>query len=138
MNALSERPRDARHYQRTELALAPDVAGARYWGVALDHSMLTYFEVDAHCEFPTHQHESEQITHVLEGALYFLIDGVEHCVGEGDVIAIPSNLSHAVYTRERAARAVDAWSPVLPAYRRAVSTPELTDTSSTAGVDHDQ
>lgn len=130
-------PRGARYYQRNELPLSPDVTGARSWGVALDHSLLTYFEVDAHCSFPMHQHESEQITLVLEGALYFLIDGVEHCVGEGDVIAIPSDLPHAAFTRDRAVRAVDAWSPVLPAYQRVVGTIEPAHASS-IGVENEE
>ena len=111
-----------RQYRRDDLALSPDVEGARFWAVALDNTLLTYFEVDAHCRFPVHQHESEQITHVLEGELFFVVDGVERCVGAGEVIAIPSHVSHAVFTREHAARAVDAWSPVLPAYRRAAGT----------------
>lgn len=108
---------DVRHYRREDLVLMPDVDGARFWAVALDHALLTYFEVDAHCTFPAHQHESEQITHVLEGELYFVVNDVEHRVAAGEVIAIPSQVPHAVCTRECRARAVDAWSPVLPAYR---------------------
>lgn len=119
---------DARHYRRNDLVLTPDVAGARLWAVALDNTLLTYFEVDARCEFPAHQHESEQITHVLEGELFFVVDGIEYRVGAGEVIAIPSQVPHAAFTRERTARAVDAWSPVLPAHRRVVDTP-LSDRS---------
>ena len=111
-----------RHYRRADLALTRDVEGARFWAVALDNTLLTYFEVDAHCDFPAHQHESEQITHVLEGELYFVVDGVERCVVAGEVIAIPGHVPHAVFTRENAARAVDAWSPVLPAYAHAIGT----------------
>lgn len=111
-----------RHYRRDDLALMPDVDGARYWAVALDQTLLTYFEVDAHCNFPSHRHESEQITHVLEGELYFVVDEVEYRVAAGQVIAIPGQVPHAVFTRACGARAVDAWSPVLPAYRRYATT----------------
>lgn len=113
---------DVRHYRQGDPVLTPDVAGARLWAVALDNASLTYFEIDAHCGFPAHRHESEQITHVLEGELFFIVDGIEYRVGAGEVIAIPSQVPHAAFTRERAARAVDAWSPVLPAHRRGVDT----------------
>ena len=37
-------------------------------------------------------------------------------VGVGEVMAIPANVHHAVYTRTLAAKAVDAWSPVNKKY----------------------
>ena len=39
---------------------------------------------------PTHSHESEQMTYVLQGALKFLINGEEITVREGEVLHIPS------------------------------------------------
>ena len=80
--------------------------------------MLTYFEVQAHSRFESHQHESEQITLVLEGELFFETGGQVIAVKAGEVIALPSNVPHAVFTREHAVRAVDAWSPVREDYRR--------------------
>lgn len=108
----------ARHYARDELALRPDVPGARFWSVGLEHALLTYFEVDANTSFPRHSHVAEQITHVLEGELVFAIDGLAEAivVRAGEAIAIPSNLPHAVHTRACSARAVDAWSPVPACY----------------------
>ena len=38
---------------------------------------------------PLHQHESEQITYILEGALHFLIDNREITVSAGEVLCIP-------------------------------------------------
>ena len=35
----------------------------------------------------------------------------------GEVIAIPANAPHAVFTREAAFKAVDAWSPVMDKYK---------------------
>ena len=43
---------------------------------------------------PTHSHESEQMTYVLQGALKFLINGEEITVREGEVLHIPSWIEH--------------------------------------------
>jgi amino-acid N-acetyltransferase len=90
------------------LRLRPDVLGARMWAVSLEHTMLTHFEVEPHTCFETHSHESEQITMVLTGQLFFEVAGTVHCVGAGEVIAIPSLVPHAVWTEDLAATAMDA------------------------------
>jgi quercetin dioxygenase-like cupin family protein len=64
-----------------------------------------------------HKHESEQITLVLEGTLYFKMSDKTVSVKEGEVIAIPSNIEHAVFTNDEFVRAVDAWSPVHQEYK---------------------
>ncbi|HEY6873201.1 MAG TPA: cupin domain-containing protein [Geobacteraceae bacterium] len=109
---------EMRYYPKERLRLADDVPGTRQWAVFLDRTMLTYFEVDPHSRFESHTHESEQITMVLEGVLYF--EQGEKIVGvkAGEVIAIPANAPHAVFTQEAAVRAVDAWSPVMDTYRK--------------------
>lgn len=106
-----------RYYPKGSLRLAADVPGAGQWAVALNKTMLTYFEVDPHCRFESHTHESEQITLVLEGELYFEQGDRVVAVKAGEVIAIPSQAPHAVFTREDAVKAVDAWSPVMEKYR---------------------
>lgn len=108
---------NARHYRTSDLAMHADVEGARYWSVALDKAMLTYFEVGAQCRFERHAHESEQITMVLEGVLHFELDDRSFVVKAGEAIAVPANVPHAVYTGDVPARAVDAWSPVPEKYR---------------------
>jgi quercetin dioxygenase-like cupin family protein len=82
------------------------------WAVALEHAMLSYFEVEPGCSFPPHEHEAEQITLVLEGELVFHIDGRQPIVVKaGDVIAIPAWVPHATSSGATPTRAVDAWSP---------------------------
>jgi quercetin dioxygenase-like cupin family protein len=88
------------------------------WAVALEQAMLTYFEIQPHKCFATHSHPSEQITMVLEGELFFAADGREFAVREKEVVAIPANLPHSVYTRDKNAKAIDAWAPVMPKYRK--------------------
>ena len=43
---------------------------------------------------PLHQHENEQISYVLEGALKFWIDEREIVVRAGEVLCIPPNMPH--------------------------------------------
>lgn len=112
---LSER---AIYFPRETLTLKSDVPGAKMWGIALEKTLLTFFKVAPHCRFERHNHESEQITMVLEGELFFELDNETFCVKKGEVIAIPSNISHAVFTRDKHVKAIDAWSPVMPQYVR--------------------
>lgn len=109
---------DIQYYPKGELPLKQNVPGAKMWAVALERSMLTYFEVEPNSRFDTHKHESEQITLVLAGVLYFEIQEQTIAVKAGEVIAIPSNAEHAVHTKTEAIRAVDAWSPVREEYRK--------------------
>ncbi len=105
------------YYPKENLKLINDVPGARQWAVSLEQTMLTYFEVDPHCRFESHAHESEQITMVIAGILYFEQGDKVIGVKAGEVIAIPSNAPHAVFTTDSAVKAVDAWSPVMEKYR---------------------
>jgi quercetin dioxygenase-like cupin family protein len=49
--------------------------------------------------------------------LYFEQDEKIIGVSAGEVIAIPSNAPHAVFIKEKPAKAVDAWSPAMAKYR---------------------
>ena len=105
-----------KYYSKDLLKLKPDVKGAKMWAVALQKTMLTYFEIEANSKFEMHSHESEQITMVLEGELFFLYNDKEVCIKTGEVIAIPSNIPHSVYTKDNFVKAIDAWSPVREEY----------------------
>jgi amino-acid N-acetyltransferase len=107
-----------RHYPADLLPLRADVPGAGMWAVALDRTMLTYFEIAPGGRFQGHRHEAEQITLVLEGELWFELSDGEVRVGPGEVLAIPSNAWHATRAGAGPVRAVDAWSPPRPEYLR--------------------
>ena len=49
---------------------------------------------------PTHQHESEQISYIVEGALKFELEGQEVIVRAGEVLVIPSNVLHSAVALE--------------------------------------
>lgn len=88
------------------------------WGVALEKTMFTYFEVEPQSSFEMHHHESEQITMVLEGELFFEVGGRIIGVKEREVLALPAALPHAAFTREKPVKAVDAWSPVMERFKK--------------------
>ncbi|MHC4241660.1 MAG: cupin domain-containing protein, partial [Planctomycetota bacterium] len=105
------------YFPQGTLKLQSDVPGSKMWSVALEKAMLTYFEVQPNCRHEKHNHESEQITFVLEGELFFELQEGTICVKKGEVIAIPSDIPHAVFTTESTVKAVDVWSPVMEKYK---------------------
>jgi quercetin dioxygenase-like cupin family protein len=107
---------EVQYFARDDLRLKQDAPGARMWAVSLEKVMFTYFEVQPDSRFERHSHESEQITMVLDGTLYFELDRETLSVGPGEVVAIPSNVPHAAFTKEAPVKAVDAWSPVMQKY----------------------
>ena len=62
-----------------------------------ERMMLAHVYLKKGCVVPKHQHENEQLTYILEGALRFWIgeDGKEELVVHaGEVLHIPSNIPH--------------------------------------------
>jgi quercetin dioxygenase-like cupin family protein len=60
---------------------------------------------------PTHQHESEQIVYILEGALQFQLEGKEIVVRAGEVLHIPSHVPHSAVALEDTLD-LDIFSPI--------------------------
>ena len=60
---------------------------------------------------PIHQHESEQLTYILEGALKFELEGREVVVRKGEVLHIPSNVPHRAVALEDTID-LDIFSPI--------------------------
>lgn len=62
-----------------------------------DRMMLAHVYLKKGCIVPRHQHENEQLTYILEGALKFWIgedEKEELVVRAGEVLHIPSNVWH--------------------------------------------
>ena len=87
--------------------LNPKLARRLIWG---DRVMIAHVYLDRGCVVPRHAHENEQLTYVLDGALRFSIDGVEHVVRSGEVLTIPSNVPHEAEALEDTLD-VDIFSP---------------------------
>ncbi len=78
-----------------------------------DKMMLAHVYLKKGCIVPRHQHENEQITYILEGALRFFIgeDGSTVIdVRDGEVLHIPSNVWHRAEALEDTLD-VDIFSP---------------------------
>jgi len=117
-------------YKRVTVVPKPDGDGSAMWSMALDRVMLTYFVVQPERRWDTHSHESEQITLVLEGELFFEIGPDVVSVGAGQAIGIPAHVPHAVSSGKSGATAADAWSPPMREYLQAVDR-EINDVSRT-------
>ena len=74
------------------------------------NTMLARLALKKGAVVPTHQHFHEQISHVVEGALKFLIEGKEVIVRAGEILCIPPNVPHGVITLEDSV-ALDIFNP---------------------------
>lgn len=75
--------------------------------------MLAHVYLKKGCVVPRHQHENEQLTYILEGALRFRLgENLEQevVVGAGEVLHIPSNVPHEATALEDTLD-VDVFSP---------------------------
>ncbi|MCH6559322.1 cupin domain-containing protein [candidate division KSB1 bacterium] len=78
-----------------------------------DRIMLAHVYLKKGSIVPTHSHENEQITYILEGALRFWIgedESEEVVVRAGEVLHIPSNVVHKALALEETLD-VDVFSP---------------------------
>lgn len=102
--------RDVQVFQRDK------ETGSPYWSIKGENLMFTYFEVSPDTTFAAHEHASEQVTHVLEGELFFEIENKTYRLSAGDTIIIPANKKHKVWTTAKHTKAIDAWSPINEKY----------------------
>ena len=78
-----------------------------------DRMMLAHVHLKKGAVVPKHQHENEQLTYILEGALHFRLGDdltQEVTVRAGEVLHIPSNLPHEATALEDTLD-VDVFSP---------------------------
>ncbi|HTS28780.1 MAG TPA: cupin domain-containing protein [Bryobacteraceae bacterium] len=76
-----------------------------------DRAMVAQVFISKDGIVPTHQHESEQLTYIIEGALKFDIEGREIVVRKGEVLHIPSNVPHRAVALEDTLD-LDIFSPI--------------------------
>ncbi len=60
---------------------------------------------------PLHQHDAEQITYIMDGALKFTLEGKDVLVEKGQVLVIPSNVPHTAVAMEDTLD-LDIFSPI--------------------------
>ena len=79
--------------------------------VAGDREMLAQIYLKRGALVPMHSHKSEQMTYILQGALRVVVGGEEMTVREGEVLHIPSWMSHQAEALEDTFE-LDIFSPV--------------------------
>lgn len=79
--------------------------------VSGEKEMLAQIYLKKGAIVPTHAHESEQMSYVLQGALKFLIEGEETVIREGEVLHIPSMVPHQAEALEDTFE-LDVFSPI--------------------------
>jgi len=79
--------------------------------IAGEREMMAQIYLKRGALVPTHAHESEQMTYVLQGALRFVVGGEEVIVREGEVLHIPSSTPHQAEALEDTFE-LDVFSPV--------------------------
>ena len=72
--------------------------------------MLARIVLKKGAQVPMHHHFHEQISHVVEGALNFTIDGNQVSVRAGGILTIPPDVPHQVIAREDSV-AFDIFNP---------------------------
>jgi len=76
------------------------------------HLTLAQFFLAKGCVVAPHSHDSEQMSHVLQGRLRFRVDeGAPIDVGAGEVLLIPADVRHEAEALEDSIVA-DSFSPV--------------------------
>lgn len=78
-----------------------------------ERMMLAHVYLKKDCVVPMHQHENEQLTYILKGALHFFIGNQDEegvVVREGEVLHLPSNVPHKAIALEDTLD-VDIFSP---------------------------
>lgn len=90
-----------------------EVMNPRLWRkvIAGERAMLAQVYISKGGVVPTHHHESEQISYILEGALKFELEGREVVVRKGEVLLIPSNVPHSAVALEDTVD-LDVFSPI--------------------------
>jgi quercetin dioxygenase-like cupin family protein len=83
--------------------------------VSGEREMMVQSYVKRGCLVPTHAHDSEQMTYVLQGALKFVVGGEEITVREGDVLYIPAGVAHQAEALEDTFE-LDVFSPIRAAW----------------------
>ena len=100
-------------YRWEDMPREPLSAGLERRLITGDRVMLAHVYLKQGTVVPRHQHDNEQITYVLEGALelhFGAEDEVSHTVRTGEALVIPSNLPHRAVALEDTLD-VDVFSP---------------------------
>ncbi len=78
-----------------------------------DKAMVAQIRLAPGAVVPRHQHESEQFTYILKGALKVEVEGKHVVVRQGEVLRVPSNVPHGAVALEETLN-LEVFSPPRP------------------------
>ena len=105
-SAVVEKPVEefgAKHYRWEDIPLENLKGDLSRRLISSERMMIAHVYLKKGADVPRHQHENEQITYILEGALRFKLGANgerEVTVRAGEVLVIPSNLPHSAHALE--------------------------------------
>jgi quercetin dioxygenase-like cupin family protein len=94
---------DAKHYRWDDMTAEPLKGTISRRLITGERMMIAHVYFKKGDDVPRHEHENEQITYVLEGALHFWLGANgdrEVVVRAGEVLVIPSNVPHRALALE--------------------------------------
>jgi len=94
-------------------AVNKEVLNEKMWRkiISGEKAMLAQIWLAQGAAVPVHQHESEQISWVMQGALKFVLEGKEIVLRSGELLHIASNTPHQAIALEDTL-ALDVFSPI--------------------------
>ena len=100
-----------RHYRWDEIAVEKVTEMVSRKIISGEREMVAQIWLKKGAIVPMHDHVSEQITCVIQGALKFTVGGEEIVVREGEVLHIPSSVPHQAEALDDAFE-LDVFSPI--------------------------
>jgi quercetin dioxygenase-like cupin family protein len=76
---------------------------------------MTRVEYRAGAAVDEHSHPQEQILYVLEGEIWFQVEGEEKLMKTGDVVVVPGGAKHSAHS-DHDAVFIEAFSPIRLSY----------------------
>jgi len=83
-------------YRWEDLTFQEIKPGVRGKTISGEKASISYFELDPGALSLFHSHHNEQINYVIQGELEFTTPSEKKVLKEGEVIILPSDISHQV------------------------------------------
>ena len=77
-----------------------------------DRVMVCRLVIAPHTVTPVHSHPHEQITMVERGRVRYIIEGQERVLEQGDMLHLPSGISHGATMLDEEVVLIDIFSPL--------------------------
>lgn len=85
--------------------------GLDFRPILADRALVNFVYFDEHAEAPSHVHEEEQVTIVLEGELHFELGGETRVLRAGQAAVIPPWVRHGARTVGTRCVEIDVFAP---------------------------